>query len=1236
MALTIEELNIQIEAESTKATTAIDTLIGRLETLQSKLNVLGSAGKKADKGLQDTAKGATKAKDEIDKQSKSYDKASKSSQKFTDKLVGQISKFHTLYGAFKSAANVMAGWFKESNDYIETVNLFNVTMGEAAPAARKYAEAVESAMGIDSKDFMQYQGVFKNLTAGFGVATEDANKMSQNLTQLSYDMASFFNASSVEESFDKLSSAMSGQVKGLREYGIDTTVATLQEYALSQGIDKKVRSMTQAEKALLRYNYIMEQSQHIQGDMARTIITPANALRVLESQLTRMKRAFGNIVSVIVTQVIPYVQAFVEIVTDAAKKLAVFFGFSAEDFEADTSGIESSWGDAEDSVEDYSDSLKKAKKQMMGFDELNIISNPNSDSGSSSDNSDGGSVDIPVKEYDFLAGLKTEKLDEVKQKLIDILSFVGEIAVGLLAWKLSKSFLGSLGGLAAGIGLTLLIDSIRTTIKDGLDIGDIVKGAIGGALIGAAIGFKLGGWPGALGGAVIGIGVALSILGITSMFAEGVDIKNTFITSIGLGLVGAGIGFTLGGWAGAIGGAMLGVGITLLISGIKATVDEGANVENIASIIGGALFSVAGIVTVIKFFNKSTPGVTPEIQTATETIETTSTGTSTLSTKLKSLATNLAWGLLILAEVAAAAILIVAAIWLLGVMLEQVGKAWEPVIANGGTVAIAMGIGTGILVAIGVATALLGTLGGAMAGQLGIGIAVLALIGVAAVLFIAEILAIGVLLEQVGIAWQPVIDNGDTIKTAIATGTVLLVAVGVVTAALGLATVATAGALPLAIGLGTAILLELGAATILFVAEIKKVGKELKKLIPAWQPVLDNGATIEAGIKTGTTLLTNVGIATAALGAITIASAGTLPIAIGLGTALLVLLAEALKELVSSLVKVAKQLSEKLAPALTNLNTELPGLSTNMSNFTTYMKEFAGHVVSYTKSSAISGFSATVDSIIGFFTKDPIKSMASDANKQYKQAQGLNEKLRLANPELKTAISLMKKYYGFLEEIETLTGKSNNISLASGMFTSMKEVGKNLVTGFVAGMKSENTALSNGVKKVLGDALTDKIAKDYGKTFGKKLSTEISNALNIGKVFNTISISLDVSFSKWVSADKKKVYEALGLSGWPSLSWSAYAEGGFPTEGEMFIAREAGPELVGSIGRKTAVANNDQIVSGIESGVYRAVVAANSTNKGSSQTIRIINEIDGDVVGEKVIQYHNGKVIQTGVSPLLV
>ena len=155
MALTIDELNIQIVAESTQATSAIDALITKLETLQGKLNGLGTAGKSAGKGLQETAKGATKADTATNKYSNSANKASKSTKSFTDRLAQSISKTRTLYGAFKSVANIMASWFKESNDYIETLNLFNVTMGDGADAAYAYAEKVQHAMGIDIAEWMQ-------------------------------------------------------------------------------------------------------------------------------------------------------------------------------------------------------------------------------------------------------------------------------------------------------------------------------------------------------------------------------------------------------------------------------------------------------------------------------------------------------------------------------------------------------------------------------------------------------------------------------------------------------------------------------------------------------------------------------------------------------------------------------------------------------------------------------------------------------------------------------------------------------------------------------------------------------------------------------------------------------------------------------------------------------------------------------------------------------------------------
>jgi hypothetical protein len=113
------------------------------------------------------------------------------------------------------------------------------------------------------------------------------------------------------------------------------------------------------------------------------------------------------------------------------------------------------------------------------------------------------------------------------------------------------------------------------------------------------------------------------------------------------------------------------------------------------------------------------------------------------------------------------------------------------------------------------------------------------------------------------------------------------------------------------------------------------------------------------------------------------------------------------------------------------------------------------------------------------------------------------------------------------------------------------------------------------------------------------------------------------------------VLDALGLpTSLPKLNISWYASGGFPTMGEMFIAREAGPELVGQIGKKTAVANNDQIISGIEAGVYRAMRAANNGGNGTV-TVNATFEMDGEVIGQKVIKYHNGVVMQTGESPLL-
>lgn len=411
----IDKLTISVETKVKKANQSIDDLIKKLENLSKGVSNIDGTAEKFDK-LADSINKLKEASKNVKLTNivSSVNKAGSAAKnnqgyfkELTDKWSNGIKKGRTLFGVVKEIYSAFNNTFSKSNAYIETINLFNVTMGKAADSAMNYAEEVRDAMGIDLNEWLNYQGTFKQLTSGFGVVEDKANTMSQQLTQLSYDLASFFNTD-VETAFEKLSSAMSGQVKGLREFGIDTTVASLQEYALSQGIEQSVSSMSQAQKSLLRYNYIMERSIKIQGDMARTIITPANSVRILNAQLEQLRRAFGNIISVIAVKVIPYVQAFVRIVTEAFEGIAKMLGFEMPTI--DYSGLDDVFGDTAENANETVSAVKEIKKQLMGFDELNIISKPTS-SGSSGTSS-GNDLDIPLKTYDFLAGL-----DEVSDKI---------------------------------------------------------------------------------------------------------------------------------------------------------------------------------------------------------------------------------------------------------------------------------------------------------------------------------------------------------------------------------------------------------------------------------------------------------------------------------------------------------------------------------------------------------------------------------------------------------------------------------------------------------------------------------------------------------------------------------------------------------------------------------------------------------------------------------------------------
>ena len=216
----------------------------------------------------------------------------------------------------------------ESNAYQEDLNLFTASMGQYAKEAQEYAENVGEIMGIDPAKWMRNQGVFNTLLSGFGSVADRSYLMSKNLTQLGYDISSFFNIS-VEDAMQKLQSGVSGELEPLRRLGYDLSQAKLEQTALTLGIEKSVSAMTQAEKAELRYYAIMTQVTTAQGDMARSLDAPANQLRIFQAQLTQASRAIGNIFIPILQKILPIAIAVLRIVRELADAIANCFTSSS-------------------------------------------------------------------------------------------------------------------------------------------------------------------------------------------------------------------------------------------------------------------------------------------------------------------------------------------------------------------------------------------------------------------------------------------------------------------------------------------------------------------------------------------------------------------------------------------------------------------------------------------------------------------------------------------------------------------------------------------------------------------------------------------------------------------------------------------------------------------------------------------------------------------------------------------
>lgn len=391
---------------------------------------------------------AKKVKDDIKDTGDASKEAAAKADLLTNSFVNQAVKITALVAVYRKLADVISTGIENSMSYVENLNLFTVSMGQYADNASKYADTVRETLGIDPSGWIRTQGVFNTLIEGFGVGAEQAAYMSQNLTQLTYDIASFENLS-ISDAEKKVQSAVAGELEPVRRLGYDlsqnalTAIAQNPKYygettysvneltgaleANSTALeDNTVRTianfneLTQAEKVQLRYIALMTQVPQLQGDMARTLNDPANQMRIFKEQLTMTSRALGNVFIPALNEVMPYLIAFFRVVEEGLQRLAAWAGFELPDMSdrMDVSEDVPYYENIVDSTGRAAKNAKKMKDYMIGIDELNVLrpdDGTTSGSGSGSENPYALGSIFKTPGYDFLSSAIDNRIKDIKE-----------------------------------------------------------------------------------------------------------------------------------------------------------------------------------------------------------------------------------------------------------------------------------------------------------------------------------------------------------------------------------------------------------------------------------------------------------------------------------------------------------------------------------------------------------------------------------------------------------------------------------------------------------------------------------------------------------------------------------------------------------------------------------------------------------------------------------------------------
>lgn len=399
---------------------------------------------------------------------------SKNASKSTASFISKLGMLYAKIWSIKRICDVFGKSIGSAMDYIETYNYFQAGFGQVASnadlsqwkelgfrSARQYAESFQNEaekltakmtgfevqdngelistglpnLGMDPDKLMNYQAMFAQMSSSMGVASGTATDLSRVLTEIGADLASVKNID-FKSAWEDMASGLTGMSRTWDKYGVNIRNANLKQKLHELGIKANINALGQNDKALLRTIVLLESTKYAWGDMSSTINQPANQLRLLKNNFSSISRQIGNIFLPIVAKTLPYLNAFAIAVRRLVEYVGSLLGVNTELFKntgGDNSGLSDLMDDAESAstaVDDTTDSVKKLSKQLMGFDELNVITTNDSKKKDKEDEDSGANItsaltdalDDVMSDYQKVWNKKFKEMQNDAEKFADKLT----------------------------------------------------------------------------------------------------------------------------------------------------------------------------------------------------------------------------------------------------------------------------------------------------------------------------------------------------------------------------------------------------------------------------------------------------------------------------------------------------------------------------------------------------------------------------------------------------------------------------------------------------------------------------------------------------------------------------------------------------------------------------------------------------------------------------------------------